>query len=150
MCFICIHADGNHFLPMCLSVVQPLYGQLKIDWQEKKLKTKRATANNEPHFFLYCSTRSGLNGCDLNRCWKSPSKYLHPEIYYTKVMPLPLLFIYVAALSFLFVCRNWWSTRRSGWIILFLRSWIFTDTAGRNIFSFTVAIHFWVGTSWIN
>lgn len=43
MYLICIHADGNHFLPMRLSAVQPLYGQLKIDWQEKKLETKRAT-----------------------------------------------------------------------------------------------------------
>ena len=28
--------------------------------------------------------RSSLAGCDLNRRWKMPSKYIHPTIYHTK------------------------------------------------------------------
>ena len=28
--------------------------------------------------------RNGLLGVDLNRRWHKPSKFLHPEIYYTK------------------------------------------------------------------
>lgn len=30
--------------------------------------------------------RCSLAGCDLNRRWKTPSKTLHPTIYYTKKM----------------------------------------------------------------
>jgi len=28
--------------------------------------------------------RCSLAGCDLNRRWKTPSKLLHPTVYYTK------------------------------------------------------------------
>jgi murein tripeptide amidase MpaA len=28
--------------------------------------------------------RCSLAGCDLNRRWKNPNKFLHPTIYHTK------------------------------------------------------------------
>lgn len=37
--------------------------------------------------WLDFSTRNGITGVDLNRCWLNPHKALHPEIYYTKVSP---------------------------------------------------------------
>jgi murein tripeptide amidase MpaA len=32
------------------------------------------------------TTKASLLGANLNRRWSKPSKYLHPEIYYTKSM----------------------------------------------------------------
>lgn len=30
------------------------------------------------------NSRTSLSGYDLNRCWKNPDRYIHPEIYYSK------------------------------------------------------------------
>jgi murein tripeptide amidase MpaA len=30
------------------------------------------------------NSRTSLSGYDLNRCWKNPDRFIHPEIYYTK------------------------------------------------------------------
>jgi murein tripeptide amidase MpaA len=37
-----------------------------------------------PDGVIFGNYRSSLLGVDLNRRWKKPSKYLHPEIYYAK------------------------------------------------------------------
>ena len=37
-----------------------------------------------PDGVIYGNYRCGLLGVDLNRRWQSPSKYLHPTVYYTK------------------------------------------------------------------
>ena len=30
------------------------------------------------------NSRTSISGCDLNRRWKQPNYFLHPEIYYCK------------------------------------------------------------------
>lgn len=37
-----------------------------------------------PDGVIFGNYRSSLLGVDLNRRWKKPSKYLHPEVYYAK------------------------------------------------------------------
>lgn len=37
-----------------------------------------------PDGVILGNSKSSLLGCDLNRRWIKPSKYLHPTIYYTK------------------------------------------------------------------
>jgi cytosolic carboxypeptidase protein 2/3 len=37
-----------------------------------------------PDGVIFGNYRSSLLGVDLNRRWHKPSKYLHPEVYYTK------------------------------------------------------------------
>jgi cytosolic carboxypeptidase protein 2/3 len=39
-----------------------------------------------PDGVILGNTRASLLGCDLNRRWQKPSKFLHPTIYYTKSM----------------------------------------------------------------
>ena len=36
------------------------------------------------------NTRTSLSGYDLNKCWKSPDRFIHPEIFYTKKLLLGL------------------------------------------------------------
>ena len=37
-----------------------------------------------PDGVIHGNYRCSLLGCDLNRKWLLPNKYLHPSIYYTK------------------------------------------------------------------
>jgi len=37
-----------------------------------------------PDGVIFGNYRNSLLGVDLNRRWKKPSRYLHPEVYYTK------------------------------------------------------------------
>jgi cytosolic carboxypeptidase protein 2/3 len=37
-----------------------------------------------PDGVIYGNYRCSLLGCDLNRKWLSPNKYLHPSIFYSK------------------------------------------------------------------
>ena len=39
-----------------------------------------------PDGVIHGNYRVSLLGVDLNRRWKKPSKFLHPEIYYTKAL----------------------------------------------------------------
>lgn len=43
-----------------------------------------------PDGVIHGNYRCSLVGCDLNRRWKTPSKRLHPEIYYAKQCILAL------------------------------------------------------------
>jgi len=37
-----------------------------------------------PDGVIHGNYRCSLLGCDLNRKWQSPNKFLHPTIYHTK------------------------------------------------------------------
>ena len=39
-----------------------------------------------PDGVIHGNSRCSLEGCDLNRKWRAPSKELHPTIFYTKKM----------------------------------------------------------------
>ena len=39
-----------------------------------------------PDGVVFGNYRCSLLGCDLNRKWQTPNKFLHPEIYYTKAL----------------------------------------------------------------
>jgi len=37
-----------------------------------------------PDGVIHGNYRCSLLGCDLNRKWQTPNKFLHPTIFYTK------------------------------------------------------------------
>jgi len=71
---------------MLEGILQAILADTPLARELRKNFVFRVVPMLNPDGVIHGNYRCSLLGCDLNRKWQTPNKFLHPTIFYTKQM----------------------------------------------------------------